>query len=298
MSFRLPKKYYLIVHDALRKVLGVDAEISAFVSSLGTFQCHMLVNSSITDPDLATRYSASNVGPASVQNPHCKEALDNKKDGNGSISGHVGEFAVKLQRYLGNCDIVVHRHRLDIVFMDREVLRLALGASRRVINNLTHGSDINQEPDWTRRNRLRISLGYDEDLFTNVCDLSINLSARLLEKWAYDMHWKEDVVVNDEASARLQRERALPPVTYWQAHGYSLSSQYPCNHHVTLAGTIAQNFAKYYGEFPFDNPYCPGEDLNTIGCVGELCESWKQFPVRRFMTEVLLPMGNEPVTQK
>ncbi|CBH12687.1 hypothetical protein, conserved [Trypanosoma brucei gambiense DAL972] len=291
MAFSLPKKYYLIVHDAIRKVLGNDAEISAFVTSQGKFQCHMLVNSTTTDPDLSNTVTGNPVGGSA-----------GNADKKGEVCGFVKDFAARLQRCLGVCDIVACRRRLDIVFMDREVLRLALGAPRRAINNLRHPCEINEEPDWTRRNRLRISLGFDEDLFIGVCDLKIALAARLMERWVYDKYCKGNVgKLKGESAKRLlwERQRHLyPPVTYWQAHGYLLSQEYPCDHHITLVGTIAQNFAKYYGEFPLDNPYCPGEDLNTIGCVQELCRAWKQLPVDEGGAEVLLKLGVEPpVTQ-
>ncbi|EAN92205.1 hypothetical protein C3747_84g19 [Trypanosoma cruzi] len=251
MSFPLPKKYYLLVHDAARKVLGTDAEISAFVSSKRKFQCDMLINASATDPEMTGRA------------------------GGGGDHSYQREFAVGLQRYLGSCDVVVRSRRLDVVFMDREVLQLALGAPRRAINNLQRGEEINGEPDWTRRNRLRISLGYDEDLFTNVCDLKMNIAARLMEKFVFDTYYNSTY----HGSVEQFMQRESPPVTYWQAHGYTLAREYQFDHHVTLAGTIAQNFAKYYGEFAFDNPYCPGEDLNTISSVQWLCKAWKQIPM-------------------
>nr|CCC91615.1 conserved hypothetical protein [Trypanosoma congolense IL3000] len=164
MSFPLPKKYYLIVHDAIRKVLGKDAEISAFVTSRGKFQCDMLVNSTATDPDLAL-------------NRACRKSSSSVTEGKKEceVQNYVKDFAVRLQHYLGNCDITVCRQRVDIGFMDREVLRLALGAPRRAINNLQHPHEINAEPEWTPRNRLRISLGYDEDLFIGECDFKTSL---------------------------------------------------------------------------------------------------------------------------
>ncbi|RNF16041.1 uncharacterized protein Tco025E_05322 [Trypanosoma conorhini] len=250
MSFPLPKKYYLLVHDAVRKVVGADAEIAAFVSSKGKFQCDMLVNAAATDPDLA--------GPAGA-------------GGN----AHVRDFALGLQRYLGSCDVVVRRRRLDVVFLDREVLQLALGAPRRAINNLRDGAGINAEPEWTRRNRLRISLGYDEDLFRSACDAKMNIAARLMEKWVFDTYY--DPAHCGSVDQFLQTK--CPPVSFWLAHGYDLASEYRFDHHVSLAGTISHNFAKYYGEFPFDNPYCPGEDLNTMASVQWLCRAWKQMPM-------------------
>ncbi|RNF04715.1 hypothetical protein TraAM80_05049 [Trypanosoma rangeli] len=191
MLFPLPRKYYFLVHDAVCKVVGVDVEIAAFVSSKGKFQCDMLVNASATDPELADRAGGRNA--------------------------YVRDFALGLQRYLGSCDVVVRRRRLDVVFLDREVLQLALGASRRTINNLQSGESINAEPEWTHRNRLRIFLGYDEDLFRSACDLKMNIAARLMEKWVFDTYY--DPARCGSVDQFLQTE--CPPVSYWQAHGYT-----------------------------------------------------------------------------
>ncbi|KEG08237.1 hypothetical protein DQ04_07661040 [Trypanosoma grayi] len=279
MASPLPKKYYLLVHDAIRKVVGSEAEISAFVKSKRPFQCDMLVNAAATDPELANSSSDNN-------------------------NAYVKEFAVKLQHYLGSCDVVVRRRRLDVVFIDREVLQLALGAPRRAINNLQRAEEINEEPAWTRRNRLRISLGHDEDLFTSACDLKTSLAARMMEKWVFDTYYTGPnssrsmgtIDPKEDVAEFLQQQ--CPPVTYWLAHGYLLARECRVDHHVALLGTIAHNFAKYYGKFPLDNPYCPGEDLNTIATVQALCRAWKQLPLEDGGIDCELRLGTPPPEQK
>ncbi|ORC85272.1 uncharacterized protein TM35_000361320 [Trypanosoma theileri] len=305
MSYPLPKKYYLLVHDAIRKVLGTEAEISAFVKAKKLFQCDMLVNATATDPDLAEKSNQTN----NKNNNNNINNNNRKRNKNNNESAYVREFAVGLQRYLGSCDVVVRRRRLDVVFLDREVLQIALGAPRRAINNLQSAEEINNEPAWVKRNRLRISLGFDEELFTNACDFKINVAARMMEKWAFDaqvmkgdsniFHTEGNIQQQQQQQQQEEEElnqlrEELPPVTYWQAHGYVLTREYHVEHHVALLGTISQNFAKYYGEFPFDNPYCPGEDLNTLASVQTLCKAWKQLPLEDWKSEYELQLGMGP----
>ncbi|KAH9586725.1 hypothetical protein LSM04_008136 [Trypanosoma melophagium] len=102
---------------------------------------------------------------------------------------------------------------------------------------------------------------------------------------------QQSIQENEQQEHQREEREELPPVTYWQAHGYVLAREYHVEHHIALLGTIAHNFAKYYGEFPFDNPYCPGEDLNTLASVEKLCKAWKQLPLENWKSEYELQLG-------
>ncbi|KAG5511178.1 hypothetical protein JKF63_07120 [Porcisia hertigi] len=267
MSY-IPRNHYLFVHDAVRKLLGPDAQLAAFVKGKHAFQCDMLVNHSRTDPNELMRVGAQSNGGEGIHNDAAAKA-------------GVKEFARELQGRLGICDVIPHTRRVDIVFRDRSLIQMALGAAKGDLPHaLESGEDVNHEPDWRLRNRLRISLGYDEELFLAQCTRSVNVAARILEKCAFDsIRHSALVSTNPEMAAMYEMrgrrwEAVLPPVTYWQAHCYSLMRAYPCRHYQQLAATVEHNFAAYYGEFPMTNPYCHGEDLNTIQVVRWLCEAF------------------------
>lgn len=254
MTGPVPRGHYLYVHDAVRRVFGRDnVELSAFVRNKHPFQCDMLINAAETDPDV--------------------------------LQGNVEKVKALLKRLqpeLGSCALRAHEQRVDIVFRDQHVLQLALGAPKAWLGDLQETKDINREPDWQKRNRLRISLGFDEKMFTASCGLGINLAARALEKYTYN-YYKHSPVLSllpgnlKEAFDRDYRG-VIPPVTYWQAHCYAFSQAYPVRHHMELEATVWRNFAQCFGRFPFDNPYCAGEDLNTMTCAKLLCSIWQPLP--------------------
>ncbi|CAJ1986147.1 hypothetical protein conserved [Leishmania donovani] len=263
----IPRNHYLVVHDAIRKLLGPDAQLAAFVKAQHAFQCDMLVNDARTDPEELMRAGARHSGGGIGDDAAAKAG--------------VGEFARRLQGVLGICDVVPHTRRVDVIFRDRSLIQLALGAAKRDLPYaLETGADVNQEPDWRLRNRLRISLGYDEELFLAQCTRSMNVAARILEKRAFDSARYSALMSTNAAMAAMyeasgQRWQAvLPPVTYWQAHCYSLMKAYPCRHYQQIVATVEHNYAAYYDEFPMTNPYCDGEDLNTIQVVKWLCEAF------------------------
>lgn len=290
MSY-IPRSHYLTLHDALRRLLGPQAQLAAFVKAKKPFQCDMLVNSARTDPEVlhrdgVTLSSSSDASQLSDSGSNVKGT--NSKGGAGSGSGEnytrkgVSMFARDLQEVLGFCDVVPHTRRIDIAFRDHTMIQLALGADKADLPfPVEKGEDINQEPDWHKRNRLRISLGFDEELFLGACSRSINVAARVLEKSMYDYFCFSPMLAqNPEMAAAFEASgrdwhAVLPPVVYWQAHGYVLDQAYGCRHYQNASATIEHNFAEYYGVFPMDNPYCPGEDLNTIAVVRWLCEARK-----------------------
>ncbi|KAG5486705.1 hypothetical protein LSCM1_07959 [Leishmania martiniquensis] len=266
MSY-IPRSHYLFVHDALRKFLGTDAKLTAFVKAKRAFQCDMLVNDARTDPNELMRAGA--------------RRSDGAVGGDAAAKAGVEEFAHELQAVLAICDVVPHTRRVDIVFRDRSLIQLALGAAKRDLPYaLETGADINQEPDWRLRNRLRISLGYDEELFLAQCTRSTNVAARVVEKSIFDSARYSALIQTNAEMAEMYEasgqkwQAVLPPVTYWQAHCYALMQAYPCRHYQQIAATVEHNFAAYYGEFPMANPYCDGEDLNTIQVVKWLCEAF------------------------
>nr|CAJ2467218.1 unnamed protein product [Leishmania braziliensis] len=266
MSY-IPRNHYLVVHDAIRRLLGPNAQLAAFVKAKHAFQCDMLVNDARTDPNELIRAGARCSGGGIGDDAAARAG--------------VAEFARGLQGVLGICDVVTHTRRVDVVFRDRSLIQLALGAAKSDLPYaLNTGSDVNQEPDWRLRNRLRISLGYDEELFLAQCTRSVNVAARILEKCAFDslrhspmINTNPEMAAMYEASGQ-QWQAVLPPVTYWQVHCYALMKAYPCRHYQQIVATVEHNYAAYYGEFPMANPYCDGEDLNTIQVVRWLCEAF------------------------
>lgn len=285
MSY-IPRSHYLTVHDALRKLLGPNAQLAAFVKAKKEFQCDMLVNSARTDPTAVARAGAA-VEAAAGTSSRRTDMQDGKASNDDALSERiakrgVGVFARELQELLGFCDVIPHTRRIDIAFRDRTMLQLALGADKADLPfAVEKGEDINQEIDWRKRNRLRISLGFDEELFLGECTRSMNVAARVLEKSVYDyFRISPMLMLNPEMAAAYEASgrdwhAVLPPVLYWKVHGYSLDKAYGCRHYQNIAATVERNFAEYYGVFPMDNPYCPGEDLNTIEVVKWLCEARK-----------------------
>lgn len=257
MTYPIPRNHFLYVHDGLRSLLGKSesVQLSAFVKDKKPFQCDMVVNSPATDPD------------------HLNGDRDN-----------VSLFIAQLQEVIPNCTIRAHQQRVDIIFRDHEMIRLALGAPRNWLADLKSTSDINAEPDWELRNRLRISLGFDEQLFTGNCSFGLNMASRTLEKYVYEYYKYSPLLgllPDGDLLAKFQQDYRLvtPPVMYWQAHCYSLSQSFPIKHYEELQATVWRNFALYYKKYPFDNPFCAGEDLNTMACVELLCSVWQQSPI-------------------
>ncbi|KPI84503.1 hypothetical protein ABL78_6438 [Leptomonas seymouri] len=300
----IPRSHYLTLHDALRRLLGPNTQLAAFVKAKKQFQCDMLVNSRQTDPETLYREGAAALGATGSKD----SASGSGSSGGGSTANSAESskrcllkgtemLARELQEVLGICDIIPHTRRIDVVFRDRSMIQLGLGADKADLPFVVdRGEDINQEPDWRRRNRLRISLGFDEELFLAECTRSINVAARVLEKSMYDYFQHSSMLdLNPKMAAAFEASgrdwhAVLPPLVYWQAHGYSLDQAYGCRHYQNAAATIEHNFAAYYGAFPMDNPFCPGEDLNTIEVVQWLCLARK--------TGALLTVGLDAASQE
>ncbi|EPY39180.1 hypothetical protein AGDE_04749 [Angomonas deanei] len=259
----------------------------------------MLVNSRRTDPDEAIPFIDKYLNDEVVidedsPNPYGEEQTLPKKEGverikptayNTSfsmpISPHVRHFALALQEQMGTCSISARNNRLDVIFQDRQVLQLALGADVADMGGVTCGKDINAEPEATRRNRLRISLGFDEDLFKQACAPQLHFSARSLEKWAYDRWLNPTHLDNQKEAERYflahdgDHKALLPPVTFWLAHLHAFIKTFDAQCSMQdVESTIRQVFYVYYGHQPFENPFCEGEDLNTINTVKWLCECY------------------------
>ncbi|KAK7201484.1 hypothetical protein NESM_000211500 [Novymonas esmeraldas] len=284
---RIPRNHYLVLHDALRRFLGPDAQLAAFVKAKHTFQCDMLVNHARTDPLELRRVgglrdsssSSSSSSSSGTISTSISSVGEDRVDVAVSKAGVV-ELARALQEQLGTCDVVPHTRRIDVVFRDRSVVQLALGAAARDLPfALESGADVNQEPDWRLRNRLRISLGFDEELFLSQCPRSVNVAARVLEKSMFDSAHHSALLSIVPAMVAMYEAHGrrllavLPPVSYWLAHCYALTQAYPCRTYQQIVATVEHNFARYYGEYPMLNPYCAGEDLNTIEVVQWLCEA-------------------------
>lgn len=267
MSY-VSRNHYLLLHDALRKMLGPSAQLAAFVKAKKPFQCDLVVNSKRTDPLTLAQVGAAVGSPGGRAKDEAGVALEGVK-----------VFARELQELLGSCDIIPHTRRLDIVFRDRAMLQVALGPDKADMPfAVDGGADLNQMPDWRERNRMRISLGFDEELFAAECTRSVNVAARLLERKMYDQCRRSSILLlNSKMAAAFEacgRDwlAVTPPVSYWKVHGYGLDKAYGCRHYQNIAATVERNFAEYYGVFPLENPYCPGEDLNTIEVAQWLCE--------------------------
>ncbi|CCW71215.1 unnamed protein product [Phytomonas sp. Hart1] len=272
MSSALPRNYYLLTHDALRLIAGNEAELSAFVKDRKAFQCDMLINSAMTDPLLAE-----------------------------TNSNYVNEFSSMLQKKMVQCSLLPLERRIEITFPNQEVLHLALGAPRKWLNGIQSPEEINQEPDWRLRNRLRISLGFDEALFTRFCPSMVNIAARYMENWTYQLYMNNKYLLHSykpEITSKLDIDSSavLPPVSYWQAHGYVLLQNYPLENFRDVYYTVRHNFAKYYKIYPFNNPYCEGEDLNTMKVAMDLCNllSSQPFTTDEVERELNLSMSPYP----
>ncbi|KPA83641.1 hypothetical protein ABB37_01909 [Leptomonas pyrrhocoris] len=301
MSY-IPRSHYLTLHDTLRRLLGPNAQLAAFVKAKKNFQCDMLVNCAQTDPETLYREGVAASSSADSERNTSSSSSSSADHDTGAASSinyskkGVSLVARQLQELLGFCDVVPHTRRIDVAFRDRTVIQLALGAGKADLPfAVEKGEDINQEPDWRKRNRLRVSLGFDEELFLAACTRTINVAARTLEKSMYDyfrysamLQLFPAMAAAYEASGQDWRA-VLPPIIYWKAHGYALEKAYGCRHYQNAAATVEHNFAEYYGVFPMDNPFCPGEDLNTIEVVRWLCEARKTGGLLTLGTEASLP---------
>lgn len=274
------RNHYLLLHDALRKVLGPSAQLAAFVKAKKPFQCDMLVNSVRTDPVTLLRDGAA-AAAAAGSSSSSTEKDPQKAEASMAREG-VKVFARQLQEALGTCDVIAQTRRLDVVFRDRTMLQIALGPDKSDLPfKVTSGADINQERDWRQRNRLRVSLGFDEELFFADCSRSVNVAARKLEKLTYTRcRFSSILLLNPEMAAAFEARgrdwlAVTPPIAYWKVHCYTLDKAYGCRHFEDIAGTVQHNYAEYYGVYPLESPYCPGEDWNTITEAQWLCEAMK-----------------------
>lgn len=214
----IPRKYFLAVHDALKKV-DRNGTISAFVAARGKFQSDMLMQ------------------------------LDNYSGG----EEHTRDFATKLQHYMPHVMLKPRRHCITLEFPVHDIeMSLQLGMKGVTVD------DVNNAPEYEERVPLRSSLGYDEERFMRSAPKMASLSAVLLEKWAVD-NYPADL---------------CPPDMYWLVHSYRVMEAYPqYDHHQIIFGSVMDKFGMMFERYPLDNPFCPGEDLNTLRTARNLCRA-------------------------
>jgi hypothetical protein len=235
----IPRKYYLLVHDCIKKVER-NATIHAFVSSRGKYQSDMVVQ--------LDRKQFPNLGP---DNTHA--------------------IAEALQKHMSYVLLKPQRHCIDLEFPVNEIqMSVQIGWKDVTIE------EINSEPEYEDRVPLRTSFGYDEQRFMNSAPKLASLSAVLLEKWALKNYGKE----------------MAPPAMYWLVHSYRVMEAYPAfDHHQIIFGSVADKFSELYGKYPLDNPFCPGEDLNTLRLARNIClgtnPQWSEPPELRKLKPVM-----------
>lgn len=215
----IPRKYYLLVHDCLKKVES-QATINAFVSSRGKYQSDMVIQ--------LDRKQFPILGPDTTR-----------------------DIAIGLQKNMPHVLLKPQRYCIDLEFPVNEIqMSVQVGWKDATVE------EINSEPEYEDRVPLRSSLGYDEQRFMNSAPRMASISAVLLEKWALKNYGKE----------------MAPPAMYWLVHSYRMMETYPLfDHHQIIFGSVVDKFAHMYGKVPLDNPYCPGEDLNTLRLARNIC---------------------------
>lgn len=208
----IPRKYYLLVHDCLKKAER-DGVINAFASSRSKYQSDMVIQ------------------------------LDRKQypvlD---SETTHA--FALKLQQQMPHVLLKPKKLCIDLEFPVNEIqMSVQIGWKDVTIE------DINAQPEYEDRVPLRSSLGFDEERFMNSAPRLASISAVLLEKWALGQFGPE----------------SAPPAMYWLVHSYRMMEAFPLyDHHQIVFGSVADKFHTMFEKAPLDNPFCPGEDLNTL----------------------------------
>lgn len=165
----------------------------------------------------------------------------------------TADFARRLQHNMPNVTCTPCKRRVDVVFQGtKEALSVQLGRPNVKVE------DINSLLEYEDRVPLRSSLGYDEERFAAQAPPLATWATALLEKWAFD-NFTEDF---------------QPHRMYWLAHSYSIVETYPMleSPHA-IAGGVRDKFWELYEKAPFDNPYCPGEDLNTMRKARNVCRA-------------------------
>lgn len=305
----IPRNHYLLVHDALRKVCASSSlvcpppKLAAFVNQRHPFQCDMLINSQVTDPDnfqpaikgLSGPISSSSSSPTGASTCTRSSSPPSRK---GGVKAYHA-FLYALQKELGLCHVHAGPHiaRVDIRFADQSVIHLALGAALEDLPSVhfpdscspaTPGTSIkwsspdlqaaaaaavNGEPSRLRRARLRVSLGgYDEALFIESISGIEKLAARKLCDWTHDYALRTPTVWSTHPITRVAppsasaRDLLLPPHYYWLAHAKEAMSQFSSSvkNHMDLMRIIQSHFISVFDGLPLENPFFPGEDLNTL----------------------------------
>lgn len=249
----LPRACYLTVHDALRRVFGAEAQISAFISQRHPFQCDMLVNARPTDPDVLRSSS-----------------------GAGLALAHAIQASMPP-----TCAVIAHAQHMAIRFTEQHTLCLGLGPDLRDVPGVHENpADINKESDWRRRPRLRIAQGYNEELFIRACAFELQKQAALLDDVARRAVQRRSYLALPPVAECYEAngcdvEAVSVPYVYWLVHMYlSQRALHPEGEvrYEALAGMVKSSYKRYFGVYPLENPFCPGEDLNTMSVAKWYCE--------------------------
>lgn len=311
VMLEIPRNHYLLVHDALRKICAASVSVAvptaapspplpklaAFVRQRHPFQCHMLVNSPLTDPDnfqptlpFHHRHSSSsaNFSNGSTRDRHGKGRLETYRS-----------FLYALQRELGSCHVLPGPHiaRVDIRFPDQSVIHLALGAALEDLSTVAFPAScspaksgynmpwsspelrsaavaaVNEELSRSQRARLRVSLGgYDEALFIQSASGIEKLTAQKLCEWTYQYVarapavWLTHPVTSSPPKSSLSRDLLLPPYYYWLAHAREALTHNKASvkNQMDLMRIVQSQFVSVFDELPLENPFFPGENLNSL----------------------------------
>lgn len=166
-------------------------------------------------------------------------------------------FAMKLQEVMPLAKLAAKKRRIDIEF---EGTKLELSVQMGMPNVTIE--DVNAELEYEARIPLRSSLGFDEERFNDSAPPKATMAAVLLEKWAHDQF---------EPDFR-------PHPMYWLAHSYRMLEAFPhFDHHQLVYGGVRDKFWTLYEVAPFDNPFCDGEDMNTLRTARNLCR--RMYPM-------------------
>lgn len=170
----------------------------------------------------------------------------------------VVEHVQRLQNKLLATELSEVNNLVDIRFHDKEVMTLTFGVTGVTIEQL------NDEPSLLRRQLLRESLGGSEELFLQFLDDTVLRAA--------------DYLAAGYANTLQIPTVDLPPRYYFAAHILKAVRQRGIANDFDYAAQARHNInAKSIQRpsaiiTPFDNPYCPGEDWNTLPIIKEFLE--------------------------
>lgn len=169
----------------------------------------------------------------------------------------VRDIALRVQDSYSNADVVAKKQRIDIYFNTlKDHLSVNFGVPGITID------DVNAEPTGETRRLLRSSLGFDEERFIKTAPPMASLAAALCAKTIYD-YYPHTPELN-------------PPVTYWLAHCYRMMEAYPgFDHHQLVYGSVMDKFTVLFEREKFINPFCDGEDMNTMRAAANLCRAMR-----------------------